>query len=51
MNVAFEEVLVNTPELVDEVINLTGQRRIPVIRSEQQFIVGFDREKLKALAI
>jgi glutaredoxin len=49
MNVLFEEVVVNTPELIDEVVNLTGQRRIPVIRTDSNVIVGFDRERIKTL--
>ena len=49
MNVLFEEIIVNTPELIDEVVNLTGQRRIPVIRTDSNIIVGFDRDKIKTL--
>jgi len=49
MNIRFEEVLVNTPELIDEVVNLTGQRRVPVIRTENEVVVGFDRDKIKTL--
>ena len=49
MNVDFEEVLVNTQELIEEVVNLTGQRRVPVLRTEKDIIVGFDRDKIKTL--
>jgi len=49
MNINFEEVLVNTPELIDEVVNLTGQRRVPVIQTESTIFVGFDRDKIKTL--
>lgn len=49
MNIDFEEVLVNTQELIEEVINLTGQRRVPVLRTDKDIIIGFDREKIKTL--
>jgi glutaredoxin len=51
MNIEFDEVVVNTPELIDHVINLTGQRRIPVIQSEESVVVGFDPDKIKALVV
>ena len=50
MNIDFEEVLVNTPELVEQVISLTGQRRVPVIQTDQDVIVGFNQDKIKLLA-
>jgi len=43
----FEEVLVNTPELIDEVVNLTGERRVPVIKADSQVIIGIDFNKMK----
>ena len=49
MNIDFEEILVNTQELIEEVVNLTGQRRVPVLRTEKDIIVGFDRDKIKTL--
>ncbi|MFH0701484.1 MAG: glutaredoxin family protein [Candidatus Woesearchaeota archaeon] len=49
MNVDFEEILVNTQELIEEVVNLTGQRRVPVLRTDKDIIVGFDRDKIKTL--
>ena len=51
MNIDFDEVLVNTPELVEHVISLTGQRRVPVIQTDSDVIVGFNQDKIKALAI
>ncbi|MBI4983140.1 glutaredoxin family protein [Candidatus Woesearchaeota archaeon] len=51
MNINFEEILVNTQELIEEVISLTGQRRIPVIKTDTEVIIGFDREKIKALVV
>lgn len=51
MNIDFDEVLVNTPELVEHVISLTGQRRVPVIQTDSDVIVGFNQDKIKTLAI
>jgi len=50
MNVEFEEILVNTQELIDRVVNLTGQRRVPVIQTDSEVIVGFHPDKIKSLA-
>lgn len=50
MNIDFDEVLVNTPELVEHVISLTGQRRVPVIQTDSDVIVGFNQDKIKSLA-
>jgi len=49
MNIDFEEINVNTPELIEKVVNLTGQRTIPVIQTENEVIVGFNPEKIKTL--
>lgn len=49
MNIDFEEVLVNTDELIDHVTNLSGQRRVPVIQTDNEVIVGFNPEKIKHL--
>jgi glutaredoxin len=49
MNIDFEEINVNTPELIEKVVNLTGQRTIPVIQSDNEIIVGFNPDKIKSL--
>lgn len=49
MNVDFEEVLVNTDELIDQVTSLSGQRRVPVIQANNEVIVGFNPERIKLL--
>jgi glutaredoxin len=48
-NIDFKEVLVNSTQIIDEVVGLTGQRRVPVIKTSSDFIVGFNLEKINAL--
>ena len=49
MNIEFEEINVNTPKLIEKVVNLTGQRTIPVIQTDNEVIVGFNPDKIKSL--
>ncbi|MGC9113538.1 MAG: glutaredoxin family protein [Candidatus Micrarchaeia archaeon] len=49
-NVEFEERNVREdPKAVEEVIELTGQRRIPVIVAGDYVMVGFNAEQLKRM--
>lgn len=49
LGVSFQEVLVNTPEMIEEIVNLTGQRTVPVIRSEKGLVVGLNFDKIKEM--
>ena len=35
--------------VVEELVNLTGQLAIPVVRKGDNFVIGFDEEKIKEL--
>ncbi len=49
-NVAFEDINVATDlERRKEMVDMTGQMGVPVIRVEDDVIVGFDEDKLKEL--
>ena len=49
-NVSYEEVNVASDiERRKEMIDMTGQMGVPVIRIENDVVVGFDEDKLKEL--
>lgn len=45
----FEEVIVNTPELIEHIEKKTGQRKVPVIENGKGFVIGFKPEEIKKL--
>ncbi|MFH1683194.1 MAG: glutaredoxin family protein [Candidatus Woesearchaeota archaeon] len=49
INLDFEEVLVNTPELVEHVVQKTGQKKVPVVENGKGFVIGFKPEEIKKL--
>jgi len=49
MGADFEEVLVNNPELAEQVEKLTGQRKVPVVENGTGFVVGFKPDELKKM--
>ena len=49
-NVAFEEINVAAdPDKRQEMIEMTGQMGVPVIRIGDDVVVGFDEDKIKEL--
>ena len=50
LSIDFDEVIVDSPELVKKVEKLSGQRSVPVIQADDKIIVGFDQEKIKTLS-
>jgi len=49
LGVRFKEIEVNSDELINEVVNLTGKRKVPVLVTSKGIMSGFDREKIKSL--
>jgi len=45
----FEEIMVDSPKLVEYIVNKTGQRRVPVVENDKGFVVGFKPDELKKL--
>jgi alkyl hydroperoxide reductase subunit F len=45
----YEEYKVTTEEDINEVVKISGTRKVPVIVSGDTIIVGFDAEELKRL--
>ena len=49
-NVNFEEVDVSqNPDAVQELVELTGEMKVPVVRKGDNFVIGADKEKIKEL--
>jgi glutaredoxin 3 len=49
-NVEFEEIDVSqNNDLIDEIIEKTGQMGVPVMEIDGEMIVGFDKEKISKL--
>lgn len=49
-NIEFEEIDVSgNDELIDEIIEKTGQMGVPVMDINGELIVGFDKEKISKL--
>ncbi|UMZ72753.1 Glutaredoxin [Natranaerofaba carboxydovora] len=49
-NVSFEEVDVSqNPDAVQELVELTGEMKVPVVRKGDNFVIGADKEKIKEL--
>jgi len=47
LNVEFDEVdLSRDRALADELIEITGQRKAPIIKIDDRYICGFDKEKI-----
>ncbi len=49
-NINFDEVIISNSEQMDEVEQLSGQRTVPIIKTEEKIIVGFQQEELRVLA-
>ena len=48
LNVEFEEInAAGNEEVIAHIEEKTGQRRVPVIETEEEIIVGFDQAKIK----
>jgi len=45
----YDEVIVNTPEMIEHVVAISGGRTVPVIEQDGFIIRGFDREEIKKL--
>ncbi|MFH1396372.1 MAG: glutaredoxin family protein [archaeon] len=54
-NVDFEEVNVdksdNNPEMLNELDDFSGEKKFPIIKINNQFIVGFKQEELRSLIL
>ncbi len=49
-NVDFEEVdVMQDPSAVEELVELTGELAVPVVRKGDNYVIGNDKEKLKQL--
>lgn len=49
-NVDFEEVDVSkNPKAVEELVELTGEMKVPVVKKGDDFVIGLNKEKLKEL--
>ncbi|MDD5116282.1 MAG: glutaredoxin domain-containing protein [Candidatus Omnitrophica bacterium] len=49
-NIDFQDIDVSSnQQAADEMVSKTGQMGVPVIDIEGQIVVGFDREKIKAI--
>ena len=50
MGFAYKDIDVSVnPEIVEEMVNLSGQMGVPVIVVDDEVIIGFDRERLDSL--
>ena len=47
--IEFEEVMVNSPELIQYIEEKTGQRSVPVIENGKGHVVGFKPDEIKKL--
>ncbi|OWZ83764.1 glutaredoxin family protein [Natranaerobius trueperi] len=46
----YKEVDINkNPEAINELVSLTGEMRIPVVRKDDNYVIGYDEHKLKKL--
>lgn len=49
-DIEFEDIDVSQDEeIMDEIIEKSGQMQVPVVDIDDEFIVGFDRNKIKKL--
>jgi len=48
--IKFKEVNLNSPEKINQFIEETGTRTIPVVSYNGKHIIGFDRNEIDALA-
>jgi len=49
-NIEFEEIDVSQDEMAaKEMIEKTGQMGVPVLEIDGEFVIGFDKEKIKKL--
>ena len=49
-NLDFKEIIVDNSEVLKEIEKLTGEKRLPVIKTEEKIIVGFQQEELRIIA-
>ena len=48
-NIDFTEIDVNSPELIQEVVNVSGLRTVPLVVTKKGIMVGFDTSRLKEI--